>query len=208
MNLRHPSLLLALLLTTGIGAGCLNLKPQPDRTRFYVLSSPATDLGQAPSTQIDALPVFLGRVEIPDYLNNSAIATRLSETGIQFSHHHHWAEPLREGATRVLRDALAARCGPDRVHPANFRRPGGLYLEAQVALTAFECTADGSAVVAARWSILRQPGSKEVARGDLVSRHEFTSPPADYSKAVEALSRCLGDLGVEISAHCLEPSEP
>jgi len=208
MNLPRPSLLLALALTAVIGVGCLNLKPQPDLTRFYVLSSPVANEGPASPTETDAPPVFLARVEIPDYLQNPAIATRLGETEIHFSHDHHWAEPLREGVTRVLRDALAARCGPDRIHPAAFRRPGGPYLEAQIALTQFECTAQGSAVVVARWSILHQPGSEPAAGGERVVRHEFTVQPDDYRSAVEALSRCLADLGAEIAEHCLEPAGP
>jgi uncharacterized lipoprotein YmbA len=206
MNLPRFSLLLVLGLTAGIGVGCLNLKPQPDLTRFYVLSSPGVKAESGNPTLNEGLPVFLGRVEIPDYLQNLAMATRLNETEIEFSDRHYWAEPLREGMTRVLRDTLAARCGADRLHSATFRRPGGPYLEVQVAFTQFECTSQGSAVTTARWSLLRQPGSERMAGGAYAANLEFAPDLDDYRRAVEALSRCLAGLGEEVVETGLAPS--
>lgn len=197
------SSLLAAALAAAVGGGCLNLKPQPDSTRFYVLAGPDVEAAPPASNPAEGVPLFIGRVEIPEYLQTPAFALRVDETEIHFSKDHHWAEPLREGVTRVLRDALAAETGPDRMHPAMFRRPGTAYVEVQVALTEFECRADGSAGAAARWSLLLQPGSQPLAAGDFRVRQSFVWEPNDYRPAVAALSRCLVDL-----SRAIAPSVP
>jgi len=186
---------------TLVGTGCLKLKPQPDLARFYVLPSPTTtDPQLAKADPAPPLPLFVSRVEIPDYLQRAAIALRQSPEEIVYSRHDYWGEPLRDGITRVLQDALSLRGWPGRIHPAKHRRPSGAYIDLQVTLTRFECTPDNVAELNARWTLVQQPDRHLVGSGETVSRHSFAPAPESSSPAIAALGSCLTDLANQIAA--------
>lgn len=201
MTATRSSILLALTLIALGSSACLKLQPESDSTRFYVLPSP-TMAGPPPEDVADskAPPLFVARVDLPDYLQTPAIAIRHSETEIRFARHDHWAEPLREGVTRVLQDALNLHGIAGPIHPARFRRPGGSYHELEVTLTRFECTADGTAVLSARWALVRQPERQPVFSGHTTQARPFNLAPQHYGAAVSALGGCLADLADEIAA--------
>lgn len=192
ISLSVTSLSAAVLLT-----GCLHLKPQPDPVRFYVLS------GTSGKAEVESFPdgrvLFVGRVDAPDYLGQPGIAVRRTESRIDFSSIHHWAEPVRDGATRVLQDELGRRLGPGRIHTATIRRPVGPYLELQIVLLQFECTAAQEAVLRARWRILREPERQPVAGDEIVCRRGYALMVDDHTPAVRALAGCLEDLAAVIA---------
>jgi uncharacterized lipoprotein YmbA len=206
MNTQRIFLLATSLLAASLVTGCLRLKPQPDPVRFYVLSSApeAVPVDAEPGGR----PLFVGRVEVPDYLGNPGIALRWTESRVDFSSIHQWAEPVRDGATRVLRDALGRRLGPDRLHAAAIRRPAGPHLDLQVTLLQFECYANREAVLRARWQVMREPERQRLAGEETVSRREVTPAAGDYTPAVLALSGCLEDLASVIAARLHEAERP
>lgn len=197
MNPRRILILLAGLLTATLATSCLRLKPQPDPVRFYVLSS-AQSPGPVESAP-GARPLFVGRVEAPDYLGNPGIARRWTESHIGFSSIHQWAEPVRDGATRVLRDALSRALGPGRLHAATIRRPADPHLDLQVTLIQFESRADQEVVLRARWHVFREPERQRLAAEETVCRREYTAAAGDYTPMVLALSGCLEDLATIIA---------
>jgi uncharacterized lipoprotein YmbA len=151
--------------------------------------------------------VFVVRVDMPEYLSNPGLATRWDETRIEFSAIDQWAEPIRDGATRVLRDELSHRLGAGALPPAGIRRPSGGYLEVQVALTRFECDAAHRAHLWARWRITKEPEHQIIAADQ--TRHQRTFEPGIASAGAEvaALSGCIEDLAAELTPHLL-PDQP
>jgi uncharacterized lipoprotein YmbA len=132
--------------------GCVNLKPTADPTRFYVLSAePAKEPLSHPVTL--RLPVWVATVETPAYLDNNCLAVRRNGSQLDYLPYQEWAEPVRNGITRCLREDLAAILGPGTVIPLSYRRPSGDYLEVQAGVSRFEFTGSGQAVLAVRWLI-------------------------------------------------------
>ena len=101
-------LLFALAITSAASCGSL-LAPQPDRSRFFVLSASADGASERASTAalgVSNLSVGVGPVRIPDYLQRPGIATRVSPTQVEYSQVNQWAESLEECFPRVLAQDL------------------------------------------------------------------------------------------------------
>jgi uncharacterized lipoprotein YmbA len=203
------------LLTLALGAvlaqattGCLGLKPRSDPAQFYALTTvPFADPATPPS-QLAARTVLLTRVIVPDYLAHPGIVVRDGEARVHISEIHLWAEPVRDGVTRILRDALAARLGPERVHPIDTRRPRGPHLEVEVTFSRFELSSQNEALLDARWQLIAQPEGARRTGGVSHQRHSFTPVPEDYSPGIVALSRCLAGLADDLATRLPAESGP
>ena len=103
-TLRHTTIFLALL--TLLLTACGRSAP----THFYLLDS-----GQPPLTA-DSLPaasLSIAPVSVPDYLDRNGLVRRSDgQTRLEVSELDIWAEPLGQGARRVLGEVLAARLLP------------------------------------------------------------------------------------------------
>jgi uncharacterized protein len=182
--------------------GCLGLKPQPDPARFYVLdmapgmAPAAAAVGELPDEAV--LPLYLTRVGVTEYLDQPALAFRRGEARIEYSAVHYWAEPVRDGVTRVLRDELGRRLGEARMHPVSHRRPVGAHIEVQVVLSRFDLETGGEAVLAARWQVVRQPEGSTLATGQSTHRESFVAGAKDWGSAVTALGRCVHALAEQL----------
>ena len=93
--------LLALLVLPS----CTILAPQPDASRFYLLT-PSAATG-APPAGSRGLVIGLGPTKLPDYLLRSEIATRVSPNRVAYADDHRWAEPLERNFNRVLAEVEA-----------------------------------------------------------------------------------------------------
>src|SRR5207253_2828062 len=81
-----------------LAAGCSVLSPQPDRSRFYILTPVANSgvVAATPaSTSTDSqLTIGVGPVDFPDYLRRLPVVTRVAPNRIELSDEKRWAEPL------------------------------------------------------------------------------------------------------------------
>ena len=106
--LRHTTVFLALL--TLLLTACGRSAP----THFYLLDS-----GQPPLTA-DSLPaasLSIAPVSVPDYLDRNGLVRRSDgQTRLEISELDIWAEPLGQGARRVLGEVLATRRRPAGRH--------------------------------------------------------------------------------------------
>ena len=198
MKTRHSLLLMLAALAVGALSGCVNFKPVEDPTRFYVLTAQASRESLPDAVRLTNL-VFVSEVEIPAYLDNPRIAVRRDEHQLDFSDRHHWAEPLRDGVRRSLRDNLAAMLGSRSVYLLSRRRPAGDVIELQVSLSRFEVASDQSARVIADWRLVRTKGGEVLAARHTDQRREYQNNPSDFTPAVTALSQTLADLSRQIA---------
>ncbi len=188
-----------------LGAGCLS--PKEDHSRFYTLSSGGSaELGGAAPVGMGEYPLlFVSPVSLPRYLDRPAMVTRVGEVELVYSDEHFWAEPLSEGVTRRIREALAASLGVDRVHAAEVRRPAEAYLDLQVNIGRFEVDAAGEAVLVARWVMGMQPRGGTPLMGEGTYRRRVV--PGDFLQGarVAALAGCIDDLVEAIVTRLSEP---
>src|SRR5262245_45489678 len=87
-------------------AGCGFLGPQIDRSKFFLLVAQAATSNEAEAAS--GVAVGLGPLKFPDYLQRSEIATRISDTRVDYSKRDLWAEPLERNFVRVLSEDVAA----------------------------------------------------------------------------------------------------
>ncbi len=192
------------VLAVALATGCSLLSPEPDRSRFFVLSA---DVGApTPAPGARHLMVGVGPISIPGYLDRNEIVTRLNSEELRYSTLDRWAEPLTEGIERVMTENLIALLPDDLVLRFPWLVTAPVDYQVQLGVRRFEADEQGNAQFAVRWTI-REPrtGRYRVARESVV--HE-PGNGADPDVAVRALSRALLDLSHDIAAEIQRLGEP
>jgi|YelNatPaOPRAMG01_1025707.scaffolds.fasta_scaffold08217_4 uncharacterized lipoprotein YmbA len=194
--MKTPATRLALLALALTITGCASLlAPQPDRSRFFVLSSGAKASSTAPGASHLALGV--GPVTIPDYLQRPGIATRVGPTEVDYSQTDRWAEPLEECLPRVLAQDLSDSLGTSRVVMFPWAGDTHVDYQVQVNVERFELTSQGQAVLAARWTI-RNPQTGEIL--DSGEANESRRAGSDAASATAALSQALDAMARDLAS--------
>ena len=180
-----------------LAAGCGFLAPQPDISKFYVLTSRPGAPEQSAGPGLGQPMVALGPVRFPDYLNRSQMVTRLSENEVELSDVHRWAEPLETNFKRVLSQDLALALGRIDVivYPYVGRSP--LY-EVPLEVLRFEVDGDGTAHLTVRWGI--REGTTRAGLYTAESQLSEPAPARGVEGAVAALSSAVARLSDEIAA--------
>lgn len=89
-------------------AGCASLAPEPDRTRYYTLSAPATET-PVDATPADAVLVGVRVSHLADYLQRPGIVVRASGHEIRYAAFDRWADRLEGAVARAVAEALAPK---------------------------------------------------------------------------------------------------
>ena len=183
-----PKLAAILVVLSAVLTGC----GQSERSRLYTLS----DLSESETIVSSSAPltVGVGPVTLPQYLDRPQIVVRQSANRLELAEFDRWAESLTDTVPRILTENLGALLGSDRVyrHPSSQRRRADLTV--RVALSRFEGTAAGSALLVARWEILAGDSAEPLASGRTVERRDGAAA-GDY----EAMAAQLSDLLMELS---------
>jgi uncharacterized lipoprotein YmbA len=194
----------AKLITFGacaIAAGCSVLSPQPDRSKFFILSPVSDSSGMAarpasasPDSQ---LTIGVGPVGFPDYLRRLAVVTRVAPNRIEVSDEKRWAEPLDKNFTRVLSENLAALLNTQRVEKYPWPLRTKVDYQIEVDIQRFETTSDGQSQLVASWIIRDGPSDKI-----LYASQTTAGAPAgpDEASASSALSQDLATMSKEIAS--------
>ena len=183
--LRHTTVFLALL--TLLLTACGRSAP----THFYLLDS-----GQPPLTA-DSLPaasLSIAPVSVPDYLDRNGLVRRSDgQTRLEVSELDIWAEPLGQGARRVLGEVLAARLLPRGIDViAAGDRQGDM--ELAVALERLDGDTPGTARLAgplAAFPWRRGAGSRHL-RSQRGCRHEQRQSGGGPEPSVAGTGRTSG----------------
>jgi len=175
--------------------GCSVLSPQPDRTRYFLLRPLAVSERQ-PVGGFDR-SLGIGPIVVPDHLERGLV-TRLARDEIAISDTDRWAEPLREGLGRGLRQNLIAILHTERILLYPWEPSASPDVAATIEVLQFERTAKGTADLAVRWTLERGPD-----RIPLLTEETRVSQPIrgnDPRAAVAALSSALTVLSRQIAA--------
>jgi uncharacterized protein len=187
--------LLALIVLHAL-PGCSILKPQPDPSRFYVLTA-SVDAPAAPS-EASGLTLGLGPIKLPDYLDRAPIVTRVAPNQVVFSDFERWAEPLERNVGRVLGEDLSRLLNTERVISLPAFVPIAVRFEIPVEVLRFESDDKGVVELWARWAI-RDPNTRQLLHTS--ESHIIEAASGTETQAVvAALSRAVGKLGEEIAA--------
>jgi len=183
-------------------SGCSVLSPQPDTTKFFVLTSIANaSAGSAtPAAAVNAtssLVIGVGPIKFPQYLRRPEIVTRTSPSEVELSNTDHWAEPLDSAFARVLSENLSRLLGTQQVVTFPWYNSGQIDYAVQVNVMRFETDLKGTPELEAQWSIQDAHSGKV-----LVARESGITGAADSSHST-GLSQALGSLSQEIASQII-----
>lgn len=180
--MKHLALLgLALLL-----AACSGTPP----SRYYHM-----DAGPPPAAAVTAGPVVvIDRAVVAAYADRSPMVLRRGVTEVAFAEFDVWAEPVAGQITAVLVDALGNRFGRANVLPTPARRDREPDFRVAVDVLRFEIGTDESALLDARWTLLRGPDEAFEATG----RERLTAMP-DAPTSFDARAAALAATLIELA---------
>ncbi len=150
-------LLVALALTL---VGCVNLKPQPDRTQLYLLAgnvSAPLDLSGKP-------PSYVARIDLPGYLAGNRIYYRSANGTLAPVVGARWADALAEALPQALAMHLQAT-GWTQVqgyYPSS--NPVADRATVAVRFERFSARPDGQVEVVAQWEVVHPDRSLDSGR--------------------------------------------
>lgn len=190
----------ALVLLTATLAAC-GLGPSAP-SRFYVLSSPPELVSKKPHEKAGReLVIGVGPVELPAHLDRTQIVTQASQYRLVLKDLDQWAEPLKEGFTRVLAQNLSRLLNTNQIVRFPWRRPFTVQVQVTVEVLRFDTDAVGESVLAARWNILDGDGRKLLYSRTSTYRDQASGTGVE--PIIAAMSRNLVELSREIAVSVL-----
>jgi uncharacterized lipoprotein YmbA len=185
-------------------AGCSILSPQPDHTKYFVLTA-MTDAGtpgtaSAAANGTSDLVIGIGPIEFPDYLRRPEVVTRTSPTTVEISDVDRWAEPLDTAFARVLSEDLSRLLGTQRMVTYPWYQSNRVDYQVECNVIHFETGSNGGSQLHAQWSIRDGAGKLLIAK-----ESDITDTEASGDKSPSAsLSHDLGNLSQQIASQIRE----
>lgn len=173
-----------------VGGGCATTEP----TRFYVLASPQVTSSRAGDSNCPVLGI--GPVEIPAYLDRPQIVVRLSPNEIQPSDFDQWGEPLVQGISRVIADAISKEICVQRVEYYPWKSSMSVDYQVTLRIRSFEGKPGEKAQLVADWR-LYGPDSRRPLREGTIEYSEPV-PLGHHEHMVAAQSRLIQKAGSRI----------
>jgi uncharacterized lipoprotein YmbA len=195
--MRNPDVIIAALLALTLAA-CVNLDPQPDDTRYYVLSSEEALMSSPNELAEDGLTVGIEALSLPSYLDTRRMVTRISEQEVKFSEANRWGENLRRGVGAALSDFLRASPGIRAVYVVPWTEPRHRDFDIAIRLERFEGDESGSTRMLAVWNIEDLETGQHVKRG-ITDRITDGWTPGDYGDLAARLGESVHDLAEELA---------
>ena len=178
------------------GCSFLFLKPAPDTSRHFVLTSlPPTETANVASgtSRVDVV-----HVKIPSYLFNSSLAVRKGTNEIVYPPGTLWAERLDTGIPRVLAADLSSLLPSEQIRVA-VGSSEDVAREIGVTIEQFDVSSSGQAVLVAKWRIFSPGGEKILHSGESRLSRSGPAPDTDPSGAVGTLSDLIADLSRQLA---------
>ncbi|MFN2427074.1 MAG: membrane integrity-associated transporter subunit PqiC [Candidatus Binatia bacterium] len=191
-----PTTLALVMLAASLAAGCTVLRAEPDDSRYFALSSMNASPSAAPARARPDIHFGLGPVKVPGYLDTQALVRSNPGGSIEYVSDAFWAEPLGEGFSRALLYRTSTRIGTTNATAYPWYSTTGVDWKIPVDVLRFEATADGRAILVARWSVERVSNGEVVAGTESVFEETAGNDPV---LIVDALSRCVDRLAETIA---------
>lgn len=201
-HFRLPAVVLFWAAASLFFSGCTLLKPQPDPTRFFLLTAPNPRTASAPEGKLNQWRVGLKAVVLPAYLQTKLMAVRRQNNEVVFSEFNRWAESLDQGISSVMKENLGTLPSVGRV--VVYPNHGADAVDYEVAIRVLACEgaveASGAASIrfVAEWE-LTAVGTKSAVAG----RGTFTAQPAtwdgkNFGQLARALSEAVAGLSESV----------
>jgi uncharacterized lipoprotein YmbA len=188
----------AVVFLFGFGlAGCGSiLAPQPDPSKFYVLSPayspPPTAVSNHPAMQIG-----LGPIHLPGYLDRREIATQVNQNRIDYSSVDRWSESLDSNFRSVLASDLTADLGNARIVDFPWFQSRQPDYAISINVSRFDREPGGATTLSAHWIIREVAANAALLQGDFLTSTQAQA--SDTASSVAALSADLAQLSHQLA---------
>jgi uncharacterized lipoprotein YmbA len=177
-------------------AGCTGVSPKVD---FYTLS---TDSGTSAlpeaAQRCGDMPVDIGPVTWPRYLDQPRIVTRTSPNRLEFDEFQRWGGSLQDDFSRVLIKNLSGLLQSERIGTFSRSSRDKPDYRVEVDVRQFDGRLGGIVILDARWQIIRQESDEVLVVKNSLLQETATEPT--YDALVYASSRAVAGLAREIAA--------
>lgn len=175
-------------------AGCGSSAP----SNFYLLQAqPAPAIAQPERPTASHKSIGIGPVEIPQYLDRPQLVTLTGGNTVHIHEFERWAEPLREGVTRVVTDNLANLLATDPIEVYPWKSQLTVDYRLALTLNRFEAAADGQTTLAGWWTLYDTANRRVSLRKPVLLTGSIES--SKVSAMVDGQSRLLARLCEEIA---------
>jgi len=172
-------------------AGCAGTTDQ-----FYRLS-PDGELPAARAAGEAALPIGLGPVKLPDYIDRAELVFQSAENRFEIPPDHRWAGSLGDSVTEVLAADLGHRLNSAAVYAYPWDPSHAPRYSIPVRIRQFHAVSGGDAILDVSWEI-RDPASSTTRQfGSEVFEEALMEE--GYDGVVAAQNRLLGRLADAIA---------
>lgn len=185
--------LICLFLTFGI-LGCPSTSP----TRFFVLH-PLVDIRVTSPDGERGPHICVGPVEIPEYLNQPEIVTRVSTSEIKVHDFAEWAEPLEDSISHTIAENLSASLCTRTVDVFPCEGQSLLGYQVEIRVIQMDGTLGETASLKVSWSIFDGGDQKRPVVLSKRSNYEEALNRKGYEAFVSAQSRLLASLSCDIA---------
>jgi uncharacterized lipoprotein YmbA len=167
-------------------------------SRFYLLNPVSGSAPEGkPSASDRCVSIGIGPVEIPDYLERPQIVTHVTPNEIKLAEFERWAEPLKDGFSRVLAQNISKMVCIKEISFFPWRRGIPMDYRVEMKIIRFDGNPGDKVTLEAWWRLLSGDGKTMLQS----KRSNFSEPVSagDYRSLVLAHNNALGALSREIA---------
>ncbi|MEK9628966.1 MAG: PqiC family protein [Nitrospinota bacterium] len=192
--------LIALSFLTFLFSGCPGVS-YTDPIRYYLIDP--VDYPNAFRGEEKPLSLEIISLHIPQYLERFHIATRTSQSQLEFSESHQWGENLRKNLLRTMSRNLSALLKTFDIGTPLNRSASLPNYRVQVHIEQFELESNRKVKLVARWQLSKGTQSKPLGvfhaelQGEEIER-------MSYEKMVSVMRQLYGELCEQIANSILK----
>ncbi len=196
-------LLIIILASSGMAPGCSIIKPQPDRSQFFMLVATAKpDPAAKNSKTVKSMWVGIGPISIPAFLKHSEVMIQLNPTQVEPSQWNRWAEPLDKNIPRIVSQNLTALLDNNNLMKYPWYAHEAPDYQVEINILNFIITSDHKIQLSVQWEVMETQGQKR----EWNQKTDITIPSAssDMATLVGTMSEALTVLSQDIAAKLRE----
>ena len=142
--------------------------------------------------------VFVKRVEVPAYLAKTSLVTMRGGIEVQYSVDARWAEPLDQGISRAVADALNQNSGLRAYSFSPAAPPPPHNYDIRIRIERLEGNDNGEVTLQARWEVTTTDSSEAIASRKVVLKRSGWRP-GDHAGLVRFLSQEISEMSRQIA---------
>ena len=194
--LSHRYKSVALIFLAILLSGCAGVSSSAP-IRYYLID-PAESLNtiHKPSTP---LSIEIISLHIPQYLDRFHIATRKSESRLEFSENHQWGENLRKNLLRTMSRNLSALLSTIDIGTPLNRSSSPPDYRVKIHIEQFEQESNKKVKLVARWQLLGGPESKALGIFNANLQGQNTIEENNFEQMVSVMRQLFGSLSQRVA---------